>query len=151
MRAFLTENKRKSAVGNRVQIDFEEINVKFTVDIMQFVFVPLGFGQIRRKFFEIVEIVRATSIDAFMDDKVFSVFLWHKRMTAVRAGKYKRHTNIFAAAKCSTAYFAQKLASAAVVVIYIMMGSVTAGTNGFFRYSFPIASGDRFQYFLVFP
>jgi len=42
--ALLPEHKGKSAIGDGIQINFEEIDVKFAIDVMELVLVALGFG-----------------------------------------------------------------------------------------------------------
>ena len=72
-------------------IHLEEIYRELTVDVVQLVFIlAVVLGQISLvNLLEVVEIVRALGIHAFMDDEVFPVFLTGQRVGAIRALKGK--------------------------------------------------------------
>ena len=69
--------------------EFKEIYRKFTVDIVEFVFVfTIVFVQMFLiHFLQVVEIVRAFGIHTFVDDKVFTVFLMHQAVVAMRTSQ----------------------------------------------------------------
>ena len=66
-----------------------EIYRKFMVDIVEFVFVfAIVFVQMFLiHFLQVVEIVRAFGIHTFVDDKVFTVFLMHQAVVAMRTSQ----------------------------------------------------------------
>ena len=58
---------------------------------MEFIFI---FGVILFKviliyLFEVVEVVRASGIYAFVEDEVFAFFLWDEGIAAVRAAQFQ--------------------------------------------------------------
>jgi len=71
----LPELEGESAVGHGIQIDLKEIDVKLAIDVMEFVLVAFGLRQIGRKLFEVITVIGATLVHAFMNNKMFSVFL----------------------------------------------------------------------------
>lgn len=60
-----------------VHVHAEEIDLKFPVDVMELVFIfAVAPTEIRPVcFFEVVEMVWAFGVDAFMDDEMVPVFL----------------------------------------------------------------------------
>lgn len=83
----LVELQGRSVLREGVQIHLKEIHGEFTVDVVEFVFVLAisFFKMFLIYFFEIVEIVRAFGIYAFVDDKVFPVFFMYQSISTVGA------------------------------------------------------------------
>ena len=83
----LVELQGRSVLREGIQVHLKEIHSEFTVDVVEFVFVLTIslFKMLLIHFFEIVEIVRAFGIHAFVDDKVFSVFFMYQSISTVGA------------------------------------------------------------------
>lgn len=72
-----------------VHVHAEEIYLEFPVDVVELVFI---FAVVLLKvfpgyFFEVVEIVGASGVDAFMDDEMLPVFLAGERVVTVGAAQ----------------------------------------------------------------
>ena len=119
-------------LGKTVQIHAEKIYLEFPVDVMEFIFVfsVAAFEIFLINLFEIVKVVRTFGIDAFVDHKVFAVFLVNQRVIAVRAfqgvGLCK---TVFIRRECSGADFAQDLPLRAVILVEIRFWSIAAGAG----------------------
>ena len=83
----LVELQGRSVLREGIQVHLKEIHSEFTVNIVEFVFVPAisFFKMFLIYFFKIVEIVRAFGIHAFVDDKVFPVFFMYQSISTVGA------------------------------------------------------------------
>ena len=119
-------------LGKTVQIHAEKIYLEFPVDVVEFIFVfsVAAFEIFLINLFEIVKVVRTFGIDAFVDHKVFAVFLVNQRVIAVRAfqgvGLCK---TVFIRRECSGADFAQDLPLRAVILVEIRFWSIAAGAG----------------------
>jgi hypothetical protein len=152
MRIVFTELQGRSVFREGIQIHGKKIHGEFTVDVVKFKLVFFVFGQFFRiNRFEIVLIVGAVVIDAFMDDKEFAVFDRRKDMPAIRAFEFERFDNLFTSDKCLAADFALKLTVAAIVIVKIVMSRPTKRTNNCIRNRFSIAPLNWLQIFLVLP
>ena len=102
---------------------------------MEFVFVlSVIFLQIFWRYFpEVVQVIGAFIVYAFMDDKARSVFLVNERMRAIRAAQYKRLIVTVFRAKEGLAYFAEALAFRAVIGVKERLWSITSGADTIIR------------------
>jgi hypothetical protein len=87
----LAEPEGRSIFRQAVKIHLEKINGKFTVDIVEFIFVfSIVCVQVLFAYFpEIIEIVRAFGVDAFMDDEVLAIFLLDQCVHTVGAAQFQ--------------------------------------------------------------
>lgn len=119
-------------LGKTVQIHAEKIYLEFPVDVVEFIFVfsVATFEIFLIHLLEIVKVVRTFGIHAFVDHKVFAVFLVNQRVIAVRAfqgvGLCK---TVFIRRECSGADFAQDLPLRAVILVEIRFWSIAAGAG----------------------
>lgn len=120
---------------------------------MEFVFVfPIVIFQVSSvHFLEVVEIIRAFRVDAFVEDEMLTVFLWGEGMAAVGTHEPDRGSDLFAGDECLTTDFALILPVAAVVVIDIQVGSPAEGTDSIFGDGFAVTALNRFDRLTVFP
>ena len=90
--AVFSEFQRRCILRQGGDIHLEEIYREFTVDVMQliFVFAVVLIQICLVNLLEVVEIVRALGIHAFMDDEMLPVFLTGQRMGTVRTLERKR-------------------------------------------------------------
>ena len=141
-------------LGKTAQIHAEKIYLEFPVDVVEFIFVfsVAAFEIFLINLFEIVKVVRTFGIDAFVDHKVFAVFLVNHRVIAVRAfqgvGLCK---TVFIRRECSGAYFAQDLSFRAIILIEIRFWRIAAGAGA---HIVDITYGpavDRFDFFAILP
>jgi hypothetical protein len=97
MRVILVEFKRRSVFGQAVHIHGKEVNLKFAVNVMQFIPVAFFDGQVFGKPFQVGLIINAASAIACMNDKMFSLPLRLQHLAAVRASENKRVRCIYTA------------------------------------------------------
>jgi len=71
----LPELEGENAVGHRIKVNLEEIDVKLAIDVMELVLVSFGVRQAGREFFEIIAVIAAILVYTFVDNKMFPVFL----------------------------------------------------------------------------
>ena len=99
-----------------------------------------------------MEVVRTFWIYAFVDNKVFAVFLMSQRVIAVRAfegvGLWK---TVFFRRECGGAYFAQDLSFWTIILVEIRLWSIATWTatvviNITFR-----TAADRFDFLAILP
>ena len=141
-------------LGKTAQIHAEKIYLEFPVDVVEFIFVfsVAAFEIFLINLFEIVKVVRTFGIDAFVDHKVFAVFLVNQRVIAVRAfqgvGLCK---TVFIRRECSGAYFAQDLSLRAVILVEIRFWSIAAGTGARIVDITCGPAMDRFDFLAILP
>ena len=93
--------------------------------------------------FEIVEIVRAMGIDAFVDDKVFPVFFGNEGISAMRAAQLHGREAALSRRKPGSADLAEKLSFRAVIPVKEWFRGVTAWTGAAVRDIAIRAAADR--------
>ena len=141
-------------LGKTVQIHAEKIYLEFPVDVVEFIFVfsVAAFEIFLINLFEIVKVVRTFGIDAFVDHKVFAVFLVNQRVIAVRAfqgvGLCK---TVFIRRECSGADFAQDLTLRAVILVEIRFWSIAAGAGAVIVDITYGSATDRFDFLAILP
>ena len=141
-------------LGKTAQIHAEKIYLEFPVDVMEFIFVfsVAAFEIFLINLFEIVKVVRTFGIDAFVDHKVFAVFLVNQRVIAVRAfqgvGLCK---TVFIRRECSGADFAQDLTLRAVILVEIRFWSIAAGAGARIVDITCGPATDRFDFLAILP
>ena len=88
----LAELKRGCIFRKRGYVHSKEIYCELTVDVMKLVLVlAIVFSEIFFiDFLEIVKIIRAFGINAFVYDEVLSILLGCESMHTVRASEFKR-------------------------------------------------------------
>ena len=88
----LAELKRGCIFRKRGYVHLKEIYSELPVDVMKLVLVlAIVFSEIFFiDFLEIVKIIRAFGIYAFMDDEVFAILLGCESMHTVRTAQFKR-------------------------------------------------------------
>jgi hypothetical protein len=94
--------------------------------------------------FQVTQIIGTLGVNTFVDYEVFTVFLRHKRMHAVRTTKIQGRRTILFGGEFSLAYLAHKLSLGTVILVKKGFGSIatrtfTAVTNVALR-----AAIDRF-------
>ena len=89
MSIVLVEFQGGGVLRQGVQVHAEKIHSKLAVDVVEFIFIfaEFIFQVLIIHFFEVVEIVRAFGIHTFVDDKVFTVFLMHQAVVAMRTSQ----------------------------------------------------------------
>ena len=128
-----------------VQIHAEEIHQEFPVDIVEFIFI---FAMLLSKvlfihLLKVMEIIGALGVDAFVDNKVFAVFLMDEGMPAVRATQAEgREAVAFFGRETCVTDLTEKLSFTAVVLVEVDGRGLTSGTGTFFRDVSIRASGN---------
>lgn len=148
----LPELKGGGVFWQRTNIDPEEIDRELTVDVMKLIVVlPIGAIQILPVYFlQIMEIVRALRIHAFVNDEELAALLWYEGVPAERATEY--HFPFLMSGireKSILADFAEELPLRTVVLVEIDHGSATAGASDIIRDITGLEAFDRFQIFAV--
>ena len=131
----LVEFQGGSIFRKGVQIHEEEIHQEFPVDIVEFIFI---FGMLFSKvlfidLLKVMEIIGALWVDAFVDDKVFPVFLMDEGMPTVRAAQAEgRETVAFIGRETGITDLTEELAPGAIVLIEIDGRGLASGTGAVF-------------------
>ena len=131
----LAEFQGRGIFREGVQIHAEEIHQEFAVDIVEFIFI---FAMILRKvlfihLLKVMEIIGALGVDAFVDNKVFAVFLMDKGMPAVRAAQAEgRETVAFLGRETGVTDLTEELSFTAVVLVEVNGRSLASGTGAIF-------------------
>ena len=97
--------------------------------IFIFILAIILFEVILIHLFEVVEVVRAFRIDAFVEDEVLPLFLWDEGVAAVRAAQLHGREAAFSRGEPGVTDLAQHLPFGAVVFVEVGHGCVTAGTG----------------------
>ena len=120
---------------------------------MELVFVfPIVIFQVSSvHFLEVVEIVGAFRVDAFVEDEMLTVFLWGEGMAAVGTHEPDRGSDLPAGDECLSTDLALILSVAAVVVIDIQVGSPAERAEGIFGNGLAVTALDRFDGLAVLP
>ena len=81
--------KRRCIFRKRGNVHLKEIHSELMVDVVEFIFIfpEVFFQMLRVNVIKVVEIVRAFGIHTFVDDKVFTVFLMHQAVVAMRTSQ----------------------------------------------------------------
>ena len=116
-----------------------------------FVFSVILFEIVPVNFFQVVKVVRAFGVDAFMEDEVPAFFLGGERVPAVRADKADRGRDLLAGNESLAADLALVLPVAAVIIVDVMVRSTTERTDGIFRNRPAITSLDGFHGSAILP
>lgn len=147
------EFQGRSVLGQGIQIHAEKIYRELTVDVVELMFVfPVRFFEVFLIYiFQVMEIVGAFRVHAFVDNEVFALLLRRKGMPTVRAQQTKRSSHEVAGGECLPAYLALILAFAAIIIVDEVMGSTAERTNDIFRNGSAISSLHRLYGFSVAP
>ena len=141
----LVEFQGRGIFREGVQIHAEEIHQKFAVDIVEFIFI---FAMLLSKVFfihllKVMEVIGALGVGAFVNDKVFPVFLMDKGMPAVRTAQAEgREAVAFFGRETGITDLTEKLSFTAVVLVEVDGRGLTSGTGAFFRDDGIRASGN---------
>ena len=119
---------------------------------MELVFVFFFFIEIFKiYFFQVVKIVFALLVCAFVYGKEGPVFFGDKAVTAMRAFEFQWFGNSFSVGKGLAAYLALVLAAVSVVIVNIVMRSIAYWTGCFFWYGLAVPALNWFYLLLIFP
>lgn len=119
---------------------------------MEFVFVlaVLFFQLFFVYLFEVVEIVGAFGMDAFVDDKVLPLFFRNECLAAVGTAQGELLGEaVFIRRKICIAYLALELSGLTVITVKIRLWSATGGAGTVFRDVAFLTSGDGFYLNMV--
>ena len=78
-------------------------------------------------FLQVVKIVRAFGVDAFMEDEVFPFFFWDKGIAAMWAAQFQAGETAFLRGEPGGADFALQLSFGTVVPVEVGFWRITAG------------------------
>lgn len=120
-------------LGELVQFHIKEVDGELTVKVTELILPVFRLWKVFGKLFKIPFVVRAVVIDTFMDTEMFPVFDRLKGMAAVRALKFKRSSHLFAIDKGLAADLALKLATAASIIVDVLMWCTTERAYGIHR------------------
>lgn len=119
---------------------------------MEFIFIfPVGFFKIvSLHLFQIVEIVRAFRIDAFMENEVFAFFLCHKCFPTMRTAQSELPGEaVLLWRKVGVTYFALDLSSFPIVAVEVGLGGIAGRTATVIWDVTGFAPGNRFDLFSI--
>lgn len=150
MGIMLAELQRGRILWQRGHIHLKEIDGKLSVNVMQLVLVPIFLWCSLGNLLQIVLVIRAFRIDALVNHKTGTVFFPNKGMPAVRTFQLQSG-GLMSGDEQLSAYFSQALTSAAVVVVDVVCGSMTARTDDIFPNPTLFPTSDRLLFFPVFP
>lgn len=119
--------------GELFQVHIKEVDGELTVKVTELVLPVFRLRKVFGKLFKIPFIVGTVIVDAFMDTKMFPVFDRLEGMAAVRALKFKRGSHLFAIDKGLAADLALKLATAASIIVDVLMWCTTERAYGIHR------------------
>lgn len=119
--------------GELVQVHIKEVDGELTVKVTELILPVFRLWKVFRKLFKIPFVVGTVVIDTFVDTEMCPVFDRLEGMAAVRALKFKRGSHPFAIDKGLAANFALKLATAARIIVDILMWCTTERTYGIHR------------------
>ncbi len=103
-------------------------------------------------FFEVMQVIRALRIYAFVDDELFPLLFLRKGMGAVRASELVwLCKTVFFQRKCCGAYFTQDQAFGAVILIQVRLRGVAARAGAFVRDVTFLAACDRPDFLAIAP
>jgi len=118
---------------------------------LEFVLVFLVFLKVLRgKVFEGLKIKRALFINTLVNVKVFALLLLHKDSAAIRADQGPDFKIFLVLVEPKPAYLAQKLATAAGIVIEVYMRSTATMADNARGYRVFTAGLDGFEFLTVF-
>ena len=92
----------------------------FAIILFQIVFIHLP---------QVVEVVGAFGIDAFMDNKVFAVFFGKQSVSTVRTAQFHGREAVLVRGESCSTDFTEKLVFGAVVFVEKRLRGITAGTG----------------------
>jgi len=102
----------------------KEIHSKFTVEIMKLVFVFIFSRKVFGKFFQIMFVVGAISIDTLVNGKMLAILYRRQRMITIWTQKAQRRSRVIAIDESLTTDFALILTFTTVIVIYEVVWSI---------------------------
>jgi hypothetical protein len=148
------ELQRRCVLRQGGDIHPEEIYRELAVDIVQLILVlAVVFFQICLiNLFQVVEIIGALGVHAFMDDEVLTVFLAGQRMGTV--GALEREDpgkTVLVRRKPSATDLAQELSGFTVISVQVGLGGLTEGAGTVFRDITFGAAPDRGDRLAVLP
>lgn len=147
------EFQGRSVLGQGIQIHAEKIYRELTVDVVKlmFIFSVRFFDIFLICIFQVMEIVGAFRVHAFVDNEVFTFLLRRKGMPAVRAQQTKRSSHEVTGGECLPADLTQILAIAAVIIVDEMMWGTAERTDDVFWDGPAVSSLHRLDGFSVAP
>ena len=119
-----------------VEVHLKEIYCELTVDIVEFIFVfAIGHVQVFLiDLLEVIQIVRAFHVNAFMDDEVLTVLLVGQRITAVGASQGVEFGKaVVVRGEVGITDFALDLSLSPVVAVEVGLWGVTGETRAILR------------------
>ncbi len=134
------------------QIDFEEVDGEFAVDVveLEFILILLIFREVfRRKLPECVKVERAVFVDTLVDIEMFAVLLLDKYMPAewTCEGSDLKISLILIEQKIAD--FAKELAAASGIVVEICVRGAATGAESIGWYRVVSPGFYRLQFFAV--
>ena len=135
-----------------VQVHLKEIYNEFTVDVVEFIFIfaILLFQVLLIDLPQVIEIVRAFHVDAFVDDKVLTVFLVCQGIAAMGAPQgIVFGETVVVRGEVSITDLALDLSFGSVVAVEIGLGCITAGTGAILRNIAFLTPGNRLDFLVV--
>lgn len=147
------ELKGRGILRERVQIHTEEIHRKLTVDVVEFVFAfSTEFLKVFLiNFLQVMQVVGALEVHAFMDGEVLAVFFRDEGMPAMGAEESYRGGNLFTGNKSLSTDFTQELPMAAIIVVNVVVRGPAKRTDGIIRDGFAIPALNWLHRLAVFP
>jgi len=122
--------ERSCPLWELIEIHVKEIHGELTVKVTEFILPVFRLRKVFRKLFKIPFVVGTVVVDAFMDTEMFPVFDRLEDMAAVRALKFKWCSHLFTIDKGLAADLALKLATAASIIVDVLMWCATERTYG---------------------
>ena len=143
--------ERGSPLWQLVQFHIKEVHRELTIKVTELILPVFRRGKVFGKLFKIPFVVGTVIVDTFMDTEMFPVFDRLEGMSAVRTLKFKRCSYLFTIDKGLAADLALKLATAASVIVNVLMWCPAERTYGIGgnRARFAFVGLDRFYGFAV--
>jgi hypothetical protein len=153
VRRKVTKSEIDAALWHTAQVNLEIIYCELTVDIvkLEFMFVFLVFLKVFwRKVFEGLKIKRALFIDTLVNVKVLALLLFHKDSAAIWANEGTDFEVFLVLVKSKPTDLAQKLTTAAGIVIEVYVRSTTTMADNIRGYRVFPTGLDGFKFLAVF-
>ena len=127
----LAELQGRGMLWQGVQSHLEEVHCELAVDVVELVLVlAIAFSQVFLiDFLEVVQVVGALGVDAFVEDEVLPVLFRDQGMAAVGAAQLHGGEAAVLRGEPCIAYLAENLAFGAVVPVEVWHGRVAAGAG----------------------
>lgn len=125
--------ERGSPLWQLVQLHIKEVHRELTVKVTELILPVFRRRKVFGKLFKIAFVVGTVIVDAFMDTEMFPVFDRLEGMATVRALEFKRCSHLFTIDKGLAADLVFKLATAASIIVDVLMWCTTERTYGIRR------------------